>query len=163
MAIVGHEESLFTEKYKLEKCVDDLVFTLDRDHDGCRFLINGTLGLSNRICEKAVDHKIPFKMFLPFPVTEYMRIGRSEEGDLIQRYVMNKFCYGLYVHNPDYHETSYQLRNEKMLHEANALFVFWLGRRRGETYWCIKYAMERGIQTFNAYGDKIIQLQKKDV
>ena len=163
MAIMGHDESLFSEKYKLEKCVDDLMFALKNDHSDCRILVNGALGISNRICEKAIEKEISFKLFLPFSVDEYNRIGKNEEAELIQRYLTNKFCCGLYVHKPDYKEISYQIRNEKMLSEANILFVFWLGRRRGETYWCAKYAIERGIQTFNAYGDKIIQLQKKDL
>jgi hypothetical protein len=46
--------------------------------------------------------------------------------------------------------SKYQERNERMVDEADFLLAFWVGRRKGGTFNCMKYANRRSKLIFNA-------------
>lgn len=163
IAFMGHKEERFSEKSFLDKCVDDAVFLINKQSEGsCILFVNGSRGISNRVCSKAIENKIRYKMFLPHSLAVYREM-KDEQADKIEQQISNKFCSGMYVADTYYDEDNLMERNRQMIDEATFLVVFWLGRKLGETFECIKYAFEIGKIVYNAYGETITQLQIKDI
>ena len=164
IAFMGHKEERFTEKSFLDKCVDDALCILSAQSEGaCVVLINGSRGISNRVYEKVVRHNMKFKMFLPYSLDVYREMKYDDQAEKIERQISDKLCSGMYVANTYYDEDDLMTRNRQMIDESTFLVVFWLGRKLGETFECIKYAFETGKLVYNAYGESITQLQVKDI
>lgn len=61
--------------------------------------------------------------------------------------------------HPHYDPAYYQRRNEHMVDESNVLVAYWVGKQHGGTWNCIKYALSKGVPTYNALdGMKRIRL-----
>ena len=163
IAFVGHKEERFTEKSLLNKCVDDAVHLISVQSEGsCILLLNGARGISNRVYEEAAKHNIKFKLFLPHSLDVYREM-QDEQVEMLEKQVSARLCSGMYVADTYYDEDNFMVRNHKMIDEATFLVVFWLGRKLGETFECIKYAFETGKIVYNAYGERITQLQLEDI
>lgn len=170
VAFVGHKEERFTKKSFLDKCVKDAIHILQVQSEGeCLVLINGARGISNRVYEAATERRMKFKIFLPYSLDIYREMKDDDQADKIEKQISDRLCSGMYVANTYYDEDDLMARNEKMIDEATFVVVFWLGRRIGETFECINYALKCGKIVYNAYGEYdahgkgITQLQLEDI
>ena len=159
IAITGHRPDDFLKShYTLESAktnIEDIIVALKRQYGEVSFNVGGALGVDQWAADACIKHGIPYHLYLPFMPKIQTKYWKKEDKDCLNEQIKN--AKSLTICDPSgitYDEKykfaeKYQDRNEAMVDNCNIVVAFWLGKRRGGTYNCIKYALKQSKQAFN--------------
>lgn len=164
IAIAGHKVSLFAgEESRIKRRIDDILVVLKRDRSDLLIMSPASIGAGQWCVESAINNGILYKLYLPCRPEVFGQFWKEDQISMLSQQANNKFCRGMFVAGDRCTNETIRARNCAMIDDANMLIVFWLGRKMGETFDCIKYAIGQGRQVFNAYGDDVIMLEGSDI
>ena len=155
ITITGHRpDDFLVSHYSLdtvERIADDVVCILKRQYDDLIFNIGGALGTDQIVGNVCLKYGIPYHVFLPFSMSEMTRYWKQEDKDNLQKQIDN--ASGIFVCEPYFNNSAYQKRNIKMVDNSAFVVSFWVGKRRGGTFNCMEYALQKSKFVFNALDD----------
>lgn len=165
VAIAGHKETLFfDDKDYVKRRVEDTITVLKREHgEDLTLLLCGSPGVHLWVGDFALEHNIKFKLFLPCAVEEYSKYWKDDQIESLKKQSNSSLCIGTYTGLSSCNMKHINNRNEEMVAECNVMFAFWIGRKLGETFDCIKKAVISGRQVFNAYDENMTQILIDDL
>lgn len=161
IAITGHRPDSFLQShYSLEtikRLAEDTIFVLKKQYDGnLMFNVGGAIGTDQWAADACIALNIKYKIYLPFTPEVQSKFWSEEHKSVLRDQIMK--ANGLEIVDPTgkYHVSKYQERNKRMVDDANFVLAFWVGKRKGGTYNCIKYALKQSKLVYNALEEESI-------
>jgi uncharacterized phage-like protein YoqJ len=154
IAITGHRPDSFLvshyDQQEIKRIVNDIAVIFKREHkEELCFNLGGAVGADLWMGQACLENKIKYHLYLPFSPETQSKFWEDEHKALLEEQM--RHAVGIDIINPSGYDISdYQTRNEKMVDNSNFVVAFWVGKRRGGTYNCIKYALEQSKFVFNA-------------
>jgi len=165
VAIAGHKETVFfDDKDYVKRRLEDTITVLKREHgEDLTLLLCGSPGIHLWAGDIALKNNIKIKLFLPCDHKEYSKYWKEDQIESLANQCNSSLCLGTYTGFDSCNSKHIRSRNEKMVDECNVMFAFWVGRKIGETFDCIKRAVLSGHQVYNAYDENMPQLLIDDL
>jgi len=159
IAITGHRPDAFIVSHydssQVIRIANDMVCTFKREFgDDLTFNLGGAIGVDQWVGMACIEHRVRFKMFLPFLPEVQGRYWSREQKDELDRQLMVAAGIDITDLSGQYIPQMYQIRNKKMIDAADFLVAFWVGKRRGGTYNAIKYALKQSKFVYNAMNER---------
>jgi uncharacterized phage-like protein YoqJ len=128
----------------------DMVFVFKREHeDNLCFNLGGGVGIDQLVGQACLEHNVKYHLYLPFAPEVQSKYWEEEQKKTLENQILH--CTGIDIMNPAGHDMKdYQLRNMKMVDDASFVVAFWVGKKRGATYNCMKYSLKQSKFVFNA-------------
>lgn len=154
IAITGHRPDAFLVSHysveEIQRIANDTSIIFKREHgENLTFLLGGALGTDIWMGQACMENNIKYHLYLPFQFELFTKYWDDDQKALLSKQM--KYAKGIDIINPSgYNVEDYQLRNTKMVDDSNFTVAFWVGKKRGGTYNCIRYALENSKFVFNA-------------
>lgn len=129
-SILSKEESLFNDKLKklLEKFIDDFYFIVG----GCR-------GVDSWAAKYAINNKIDFDLYLPFPFEIYSLKWNDEDKYFLKKQI--ELAKNVKICSKEYNSKYYIIRDRDMVDNCDILVSWFLhNKKRSGTAATINYA-----------------------
>ena len=148
ISITGHRPDEFLKSHynfeTVKRIIDDTVCVMKRTYGNeLRFITGGAIGVDQWFAEACLDHSVQYEMYLPFLPKIQSKLWGDEDKALFNR--LMKHSSGLTIIDPSggYDSRGYQIRNIKMVDDSGFTIAFWVGRKSGGTFNCMKYALSQ--------------------
>jgi uncharacterized phage-like protein YoqJ len=160
IAITGHRPDAFLISHYTQesviRIVDNIVAAFKREHkDDLLFNLGGAIGIDQWVGAACIEHDVQFHLYLPFHPDVQSKHWNQEHKDELARQMGYAVGVDMVEPNPEepYKVWNYNIRNERMVDNANFVVAFWVGKRRGGTYNAMKYGLKSSKFVFNALDD----------
>lgn len=158
ITISGHRPDTFLQShYPLglaKEQISGVISGLYRQYNkGLMFNIGGALGADQWATQACIEQNIPFCLYLPFPFEKHTYYWEKDQKDELNYFLRRASQVHIISPEGSYNPQNYQVRNEAMVDNSMFLVAFWLGKRRGGTYNCMKYALEKSKFVANGFDD----------
>jgi len=150
IGIVGHSPEHFTDKDVVKRSVDRVIDLLSFQYGDSEVVFNvaGDIGVGLWAANSCRDQEHKYHLFLPFPPeTTSEHWYDDQKRDLNLSY---SYAYALSVMGT---EPSGNEINEHIVDNSNFIIAFWVGKRQGNTFDTIKYAMKKNKLALNGLDD----------
>jgi uncharacterized phage-like protein YoqJ len=158
IAITGHRPDAFLVSHylpeEIQRIASDIVAIFHREHgDDLCFNLGGALGTDLWVGQACLEQNVKFRLYLPSLPQVQSKYWKDEQRKMLDDQM--KRAVGIDIVNPSgyYDKKDYQVRNINMVDSANFVVAFWVGKRAGGTYNCMKYTLSKSKFVFNALNE----------
>lgn len=155
VAATGHRpDSFIVSHYSpetIQRIIEDVIFVVRKQYDNdILFNVGGTIGTDQWVVEACIKLGVNYKLYLPFPAEIQSRFWSKKDKQILEKQISK--AYGIEIVDPsgNYHVSKYQERNKRMVDDGDFVLAFWVGKRKGGTYNCMKYALKTHKLVYNA-------------
>lgn len=157
IAITGHKPDTFLiSHYSLDTVIriaNNTVCIFDREFkNDLVFNIGGIIGADQYVGMGCIEHGVKFKLYLPSHPTYHSKYWNTEQRSELNRQL--GYASGIEIIEPntklEYDIKIHQERNIRMVDDANFVVAFWVGRKYGDTFDTMEYALSQSKFVFNA-------------
>jgi uncharacterized phage-like protein YoqJ len=148
IAITGHRPDTFLVSHYSETLVQEkisnIIASMKRQFgDKLVFNLGGAIGVDQWAGKACLEQDVKYHLYLPFLPGIQSKYWSEEQKTEYNNQV--KKANGITIIDPSggFDKKTYQLRNIKMVDDAQFVIAFWLGKRIGGTYNCMKYGLSQ--------------------
>jgi len=155
ITITGHRPDTFLQshisEYLAKKKISDVLGGLKRQYGkDLSFNIGGAIGVDQWAGTACVEQDINFKLYLPFIPKVQSKYWKKEDVEALNLLIENANSLTIVDPSGNYNVYRYEERNRLMVDNSTFVVAFWLGKKKGGTFNCIKYALNKS--KFVAHG-----------
>lgn len=155
VAVTGHRPDAFLISHygpkSVKRIAEDMIFILKKQYrEDLTLNLGGAIGADQWAGQACILLNIAYKLYLPFPPEVQSKYWSQEHKEELLRQINQ--AKELEIIDPlgKYHVSKYQERNKRMVDDADFVLAFWVGKRKGGTFNCIKYALKQSKFVYNA-------------
>ena len=131
--------------------IDNVVAALKREYgEELSFNLCGSVGTGHWAARSCIEHNIPFHVYLSFTsevISQHW--SESQKQDLNNQINNARSCSIVDPVSNSWIAGRFQEKNEQMIDNANFVISFWVGKRQGQTFDAMNYALEQSKFVFN--------------
>jgi len=155
VAITGHRPDAFVQsrysKDMVLRIADNIVGSFLREYsDDLVFNLGGAIGVDQWAGMACIDNMVKFHLYLPFLPEIQSKYWLEEQADELGRQMQK--AEGVTIVDPsgNYDVSRYHERDRKMVDDSDIVVAFWVGKRRGGTFYTMKYGLSQSKFVLNA-------------
>jgi len=154
IAFTGHRPNKLGNDYDLTspriqeikaKIIYTLMYKYISSNNLVHIIVGGALGIDTLAALIAIEHNIPFTVFVPCNNQDKMWPKKSKD---MYNYILSKAFRVYYVSQEEYNNHCMQDRNIAMVNACDVLISVWDGSKGG-TANCVRYAQSIGKEVIN--------------
>jgi uncharacterized phage-like protein YoqJ len=143
--------------------IDGVVATFQREYkDGLVFNLGGCIGADQWVGRACMELGVEFNLYLPMLPELQSRYWTQTGKDELTAQLNATSSVDIVDSSGLYNIASYHERDKKMVDNADILVAFWVGKRKGGTFFTMKYALKNSKFVFNAL-DSLRPVFKEDL
>jgi uncharacterized phage-like protein YoqJ len=138
VCIVGHTPDNFDNESSIKQIIEDNLIILLRQYGPDELILNtcANIGIEQWAIDIAIENKIIYNIYLPFPVECFKNIWYSNQVDKLTYHINNAKSITISRGKEDL--CAYSNCMEKALDESGILLAFWNKKHQGRTFSFIK-------------------------
>lgn len=154
IAITGHRpDDFLVSHYSIDSIiniVNDTIGSLKRQHEELVFNLGGAVGIDQWFGRACIEQGVKFYLYLPFKPEIQGKFWSDSQKKELEEQIKHASGVSILDTSGNYKSWVYQERNKSMVDNASFLVAFWVGKKRGGTFNCMKYALQQSKFVYNA-------------
>jgi len=147
IAWTGHRPDIFRNPVTARRAVRRLTASVLAVHSDPVFICGGQRGVDIWSAEEALENGIPLHIILPCPPELFAAAWKKREQSQLNRVIRNATSCDVVDGDGAQGPLAYDLRNERMVSQADRLIAVWTELRLGGTFQTICAAEAEGVPT----------------